>query len=77
MYPFITRGVALLGVDSVRTPMERRREVWGRLATDLRPAHLEDVVAGEVPLEGVADALSDILAARVRGRVLVRIGAAP
>ncbi|HLM96510.1 MAG TPA: acryloyl-CoA reductase [Acidimicrobiales bacterium] len=76
VYPFITRGVALLGVDSVRTPMERRREVWGRLATDLRPAHLEDVVAGEVPLEGVAGALSDILAARVRGRVLVRIGAA-
>ncbi len=76
VYPFITRGVALLGVDSVRTPVERRREVWGRLATDLRPAPLEDLVAGEVPLEGVAGALSDILAARVRGRLLVEVAAA-
>jgi len=75
VYPFITRNVALLGVDSVRTPIERRRQVWGRLATDLRPPHLEDLVAGEVPLEGVAGALADILAARVRGRLLVRIAA--
>jgi len=75
VYPFITRNVALLGVDSVRPPIERRRQVWGRLATDLRPPHLEDLVAGEVPLEGVAGALADILAARVRGRLLVRIAA--
>ena len=75
VYPFITRGVALLGVDSVRTPLERRRQVWARLATDLRPAHLDDLVAGEVSLHGVAGALADILAARVRGRLLVRVDA--
>ncbi len=75
VYAFITRGVALLGVDSVRTPLERRRQVWGRLATDLRPAHLDDLVAGEVPLHDVAGALADILAARVRGRLLVRVDA--
>ena len=77
VFPFITRGVALLGVDSVRTPVERRRQVWGRLATDLAPARLGDLVAGEVPLEGVAAALSDILASRVRGRLLVRVAATP
>ncbi len=75
VYAFITRGVALLGVDSVRTPLERRRQVWDRLATDLRPAHLDDLVAGEVSLHGVADALADILAARVRGRLLVGLDA--
>jgi len=74
VYPFITRGVALLGVDSVRTPIERRRAVWGRLAGDLRPAHLEQLVAGEVSLDEVAGALADILAAKVRGRLLVRSG---
>ena len=74
VYSFITRGVALLGVDSVRTPTARRRQVWARLATDLRPAHLDDLVAGEVALDGVAGVLADILAARVRGRVLVRLG---
>jgi acrylyl-CoA reductase (NADPH) len=72
VFSFITRGVALLGVDSVQTPTARRREVWARLATDLRPAHLDDLIAGEVPLTGVADALAEILAGRVRGRLLVR-----
>jgi acrylyl-CoA reductase (NADPH) len=75
VYAFITRAVALLGVDSVRTPTARRREVWGRLATDLRPPHLDDLVADEVTLAGVSDALSDILASRVRGRLLVRVAA--
>jgi acrylyl-CoA reductase (NADPH) len=77
VYGFITRGVALLGVDSVRTPIERRREMWTRLATDLRPARLEDLVAGEVALQDVPAALADILASRVRGRLLVRVGTAP
>ena len=72
VYPFITRGVALLGVDSVRTPMATRRAVWTRLGKDLRPAHLADMVAGEVSLGSLPEALADILAARVRGRLLVR-----
>jgi acrylyl-CoA reductase (NADPH) len=77
VFSFITRGVALLGVDSVQTPTARRHEVWARLATDLRPAHLDDLVAGEVSLSGLADALSDILAARVRGRLLVDLSSDP
>jgi acrylyl-CoA reductase (NADPH) len=72
VYPFITRGVALLGVDSVRTPAARRREVWQQLATDLGTARLDDLVAAEVSLEGVPAALAEILAAQVRGRVVVR-----
>jgi acrylyl-CoA reductase (NADPH) len=73
VYAFIARGVALLGVDSVRTPIDRRRAVWARLATDLRPLHLDDLVAREVGLDSVAGALADILAARVRGRIVVRL----
>jgi acrylyl-CoA reductase (NADPH) len=73
VYAFITRGVALLGVDSVRTPIDRRRAVWTRLGTDLRPPHLDDLVAREVSLDSVAGALADILAARVRGRIVVRL----
>jgi acrylyl-CoA reductase (NADPH) len=75
VYAFITRGVALLGVDSVQTPTARRRQVWGRLATDLHPPHLDELIAAEVPLGEVGDALSDILASRVRGRLLVRVDA--
>ena len=69
VYSFITRDVALLGVDTVRTPIGTApRQVWDRLATDLPPAHLDDLVAGEVTLDGVDGAIADILAARVRGR---------
>ncbi len=74
VFSFITRGVALLGVDSVQTPTPRRRHVWDRLTTDLRPAHLDDLIAGEVTLDTVGGALADILASRVRGRLLVRLG---
>ncbi len=41
--PFILRGVSLLGVDSVNCPMPLRRRVWERLATDMRPKHLDDM----------------------------------
>ena len=77
VYAFITRGVALLGVDSVRTPTPARRAVWERLATDMRPAHLDTLVAGEVTLDGLSGALADILAARIRGRMLVRLADGP
>ena len=40
VFPFILRGVALLGMDSVNMAIERRRELWDRLATDLRPRDL-------------------------------------
>jgi acrylyl-CoA reductase (NADPH) len=77
VFAFITRGVALLGVDSVQTPTPRRREVWARLATDLRPAHLDELIAGEVTLDELSGALGDILASKVRGRLLVRLDAEP
>jgi putative YhdH/YhfP family quinone oxidoreductase len=75
VYPFITRAVALVGVDSVRTPLERRRQVWTRLATDMDRTRLEELVAAELTLDDIGAALSDILAGRVRGRLLVRVGA--
>lgn len=74
VYPFITRQVALLGVDSVRTPAWRRAEVWRRLAGDLRPPDLDGLIEAEVPLAEVGGVLERILAGTVRGRVLVRVG---
>ncbi|MFI7001082.1 oxidoreductase [Nocardia sp. NPDC050175] len=41
--PFILRGVALLGIDSVFVPIEKRRELWTRLANELRPQHLSSL----------------------------------
>ena len=72
VYPFITRAVALVGVDSVDTPDGRRRDVWARLGSELRPPDVDTLVAREVGLPALPQALEDILAARVRGRILVR-----
>lgn len=76
VFPFITRQVALLGIDTVRTPRRRRIEIWRRLGSDLRPDRLEELVDEEVGLEHLRDALRRVLEGTVRGRVLVRVAAA-
>ncbi|MGY1813564.1 oxidoreductase [Blastococcus sp. SYSU D00820] len=73
VFPFILRGVSLLGIDSVQCPIGRRREVWERLAGDLRPAVLDELATDEVDLAGVPAALERILAGGARGRTLVRV----
>lgn len=69
--PFILRGIALLGIDSVALPLHDRRALWERLATDLRPPHLD---AHEVALEDLPAALDTLLAGEAQGRTVVRIG---
>ncbi|HAM00641.1 MAG TPA: oxidoreductase [Acidimicrobiaceae bacterium] len=73
VFPFITRQVALLGVDSVLTPRDRRRQLWDRLAGELRPVHLDEMVDEETTLAELAEPLARILEGQVRGRVLVRV----
>src|SRR3954469_14295897 len=71
--PFILRGVALLGVDSVQTPIKERTRTWKRLATDLRPPHLDDSLAHETDLDGLEDVLTKILAGEISGRTVVAL----
>jgi acrylyl-CoA reductase (NADPH) len=71
--PFILRGVALLGVDSVMAPQPLRRRAWERLARDLDPARLESMVE-ETGLAGALPAAGRLMAGQVRGRIVVRIG---
>lgn len=71
--PFILRGVSLLGIESVDAPVELRRAVWGRLATDWRPAGLEDAIAREVALDGIEPVLDTLLAGRSVGRTVVTL----
>ena len=74
VFPFILRGVGLLGMDSVTVPIERRRRIWDRLGTDLRPRDL-GVHCQEVTLDTLEPALDGIVAGEARGRWIVRIGA--
>ena len=69
--PFILRGVNLLGIDSVQMPIDDRRALWQRIATDLKPSWLDSLPTEVVGLEGLALQLDRILAGGMRGRVLV------
>jgi acrylyl-CoA reductase (NADPH) len=72
--PFILRGVRLIGVDSVMAPRAEREEAWARLATDLDPAALGSIASGIGLAEAIARA-PDVLAGKVRGRLVVDVNA--
>lgn len=71
--PFILRGVSLVGVDSVMAPKARRIEAYARLVRDLDHEKLAAMMT-TIGLDGVQAAAADILAGKVRGRVVVEIG---
>ncbi len=70
--PFILRNVALLGVDSVMAPRALREQAWSRLARDLKVDLLE-ALTEEIGLDQAIDKAGELMAGRVRGRVVVKI----
>jgi putative YhdH/YhfP family quinone oxidoreductase len=70
--PFVLRAVTLIGIDSVQTPIEVRRSLWQRLASDLKPRALE-TIGVEVGLDDLTGVLDDILQGSVTGRTVVDI----
>lgn len=73
VFPFILRGINLLGIDSVYCPMERRKDVWNRMASIYKPAGLEKAINKEVTIFELQDYLSSILKGEVRGRTIVKL----
>jgi acrylyl-CoA reductase (NADPH) len=71
--PFILRGVCLYGIDSVMCPLDRRRQAWKRLDSDLDRQKLA-MITREIGLPDVFGVAPDILAGQVRGRIVVKIG---
>ncbi|MGV9796422.1 oxidoreductase [Mycobacterium sp. NPDC003449] len=70
--PFILRGVALLGIDSVQLPIAPRRALWDRLGGPLKPRHLDDITH-EVDVKDVAGVLDEVRAGRYSGRAVVKV----
>ena len=70
--PFILRGVTLVGVDSVMAPQQRRRAAWKRLAAELDRTKLE-TIAKEISLDDAIAAAADVMAGKVRGRLIVNL----
>jgi acrylyl-CoA reductase (NADPH) len=73
VFPFILRGVALLGIDSAQVPIGPRRELWERLASDMRPKALDEIATRELSLDEVNSYLDEALQGSGRGRVLVNV----
>jgi NADPH2:quinone reductase len=71
--PFILRGVSLLGITSSNAPRAWRLEVWKRIATDLKPRHLDRIVTHRIKLDALPKAFPDYLKGMVTGRTVVEI----
>lgn len=71
VFPFILRGVSLVGIDSQNCPMDQRKQVWQRLAADWKPVQLQ-TLGREVGLEDLDQEIERILRGGQKGRVLVR-----
>ncbi|MCO5124024.1 MAG: oxidoreductase [Rhizobacter sp.] len=69
--PFILRGVALLGVDSVMAPLALREEAWSRLADELAPEALASI-PHQIALDDAIAKARELIDGKVRGRIVVR-----
>jgi acrylyl-CoA reductase (NADPH) len=72
VYPFIIRGVSLLGVDSVYIPLSDKQHIWQRVASDMKLPNLEDLCE-EISLEQAPEYLKRFFEAKVVGRYLVNL----
>ncbi|MGD9807090.1 MAG: YhdH/YhfP family quinone oxidoreductase [Deferribacterales bacterium] len=72
VFPFILRGVSLLGVDSVELPIAEKTAVWGRIADDLRVENIAEL-SQEISLDDLPKYLSQILKGELSGRIVVAI----
>jgi acrylyl-CoA reductase (NADPH) len=73
VFPLILRSVNLLGIDSVFCPMDLRRAIWQRMASDLKPSTLDRMI-NEITLDELPQVTASLLKGGVRGRTVVRLG---
>ena len=71
--PFILRGVSLLGITSSGCPTEIRHQLWHRLATDLAPAHIDNIVSRVAGLDDLPEIFDTLLAGTSTGRTIIKI----
>jgi len=73
VFPFILRGISLIGISAQNYPTYLRTGVWNKLAGDWKPAHLM-AIYNEIGLDDLPDAIQNILSGKLKGRTLVKIG---
>lgn len=70
IYPFILRGISLLGIDSAECPMPQRQMIWNRLAGDWKVPGIQQIVS-DCSLDDLGERMDSMLAGNSRGRVRV------
>ena len=71
--PFILRGVTLRGINSVTTPMDIRKQAWELIARNIPTEFYALLTDREIQLNQVKDTSEELLAGKIRGRVLVNL----
>jgi len=74
VFPYILRGVSILGVSSTNCPMQWRKSVWQRLGRELNASKIENIVEKEISLDEIIPYFDNILNRKHRGRILVNCG---
>jgi len=70
VYPFILRGVKLVGIDSQNCPMDHRLSIWNKLAGGWKSEHLAELYR-EIKLEEVSENIDSILQGKLQGRIII------
>jgi hypothetical protein len=70
VYPFILRGVKLVGIDSAQCRMSRRKEVWQKLSSEWDVQFIE-TISRTISLEQLSGFIDTMLAGKIRGRTVV------
>ncbi|MBD0778907.1 YhdH/YhfP family quinone oxidoreductase [Maribacter sp. ANRC-HE7] len=73
VFPFILRGVTLIGIDSQDYPMAYREQVWKKLAKDWKPETLADT-STEITLKELDEKIDLMLAGKLKGRTVINMG---
>lgn len=71
VFPFILRGVSVLGVSSTNCPMPLRKDIWNRMGNELKPSHLQDILTEVVPLTEVSRVFDALLDRKLHGRIVI------
>lgn len=72
VFPFILRGITLIGIDSQNYPMSYRKQVWNKLAEEWKPTQLSEAFE-EIPLSSLPDKIALILKGKLKGRTIIKI----
>jgi NADPH:quinone reductase-like Zn-dependent oxidoreductase len=72
VFPFILRGIALIGISAQNYPMELRKPLWEKLAGDWKPEHLLELY-NEITINEIDDAVAAILKGQLKGRTIVNM----